>query len=206
MDVGVMNNTAVKNGSGSSYILDDFVVPPDTTWTVTGLFTHNVTDYPFTTAPFTQAVWSIRTGVSFQSYGRVLYSGISHAVITRTGRDDARWTEYEVRVMGLSLILGPGTYFMAVSPLTDQLPTYYVAATHGANSVGTAGPDGIYSEYEQSSPPNHWMSGMPTGTAPMGVIGVADLQPVPALTGAGSVLLVAALAVVALVVIEAHHA
>jgi hypothetical protein len=60
---GFSNNTRVTATFGDS-ILDDFIVSDVIDWHVTSLFSNNLAEYPIDSAPFTQAVWSIRTGVS----------------------------------------------------------------------------------------------------------------------------------------------
>jgi hypothetical protein len=174
---GFTNNTMVTAEFGT-IVLDDFVVPNAAGWHITGLFSNNVAGYPIETAPFTQAVWSIRTAVGAGEPGNILFAGLSPIIITPTGRtfgeDEA---EYTVTVYGLSIDLGPGVYFMNVSPIALS-QNYYVGGSDGTHAVGLAGPNGVFIEdraivdgnlrdlVQESSPP--------PSTASMGVIGTVD--------------------------------
>src|SRR5262245_52164041 len=122
---GVNNNTRLTANFGSS-VLDDFVVPDTASWHITGLFSNNVAASPIDTAPFTQALWSIRTGVGPGEPGDILFTGVSPVTITPTGRTFGQdGVEYTVTVSGLSIELAPGVYFVNVSPIAAS-QNYYV--------------------------------------------------------------------------------
>ena len=163
-------------------------------WHVTAVFSNNVAGNPLSVAPFSQAEWSIRTGVGPGNFGQVLHSGVSSVNITPTGRFGG--VEYTVLVSGLSIDLDPGVYFLSVSPITAAIPNYYVGLSNGTNSVGTAGPSSAFQE-------GRFVPGLPdhlipliTGTASMGVIGAArptNATAVPTLSTIGYALLATAL-------------
>jgi len=129
------NNTRLIGGFGDS-VLDDFIVP-EGGWHVTGLFSNNVANYPIQVAPFSQAIWSVRTGASAGNFGQILVSGMSPVTVSPTGRFSFG-AEYTVTVSGLSIDLGPGVYCMEVSPVAAE-QIYYVQTSDGFNAVGPAG-------------------------------------------------------------------
>jgi hypothetical protein len=175
---GFINNTRVSADFGSS-VLDDFVVSDG--WHVTGLFSNNVADYPINTAPFTQAVWSIRTGVGPGDPGNILFGGLSSVTVTPTGRTFGGDVEYTVAVSGLSLDLAPGVYFMNVSPVAMP-QIYYVGISDGTNAVGIAGPGGIFREdrFIVNGTLQDDVVGPSMGRASMGVIGTVVPEPATA--------------------------
>ena len=183
----LFNNTVTLDHSSREIMLDDFVVPGAVRWHVTAVFSNNVAGNPFSVAPFSQAEWSIRTGIASGNPGQVLYSGVSSVSITPTGRFGG--AEYTALVSGLSIDLDPGVYFLSVSPITATIPNYYVGLSNGANSVGTTGPNSAFQEGHFVPP------GLP-GTASMGVIGAAsstNATAVPTLSTIGYALLAVAL-------------
>src|SRR5262245_60351981 len=132
---GIINNTRLTANVGSS-VLDDFVVPDGAVWHITGLFSNNVAVSPIDTAPFTQALWSIRTGVGPGEPGDILFTGLSPVTVTPTGRTfGTDGVEYTVTVSGLSMELAPGVYFMNVSPVASS-QIYYVGESDGTHAVG----------------------------------------------------------------------
>src|ERR1039457_1871617 len=139
--VGLSNNTMMTASLGTS-VLDDFIISDAAGWHVTGLFSNNVASYPIGSFPFTQAVWSIRTGVSTGDPGDILFAGVSPVTVSPTGRTFFNMVEYTVTVSGLSFDLVPGVYFMNVSPLQPQDQIYDLAGSDGTNAVGGAGPKG----------------------------------------------------------------
>lgn len=202
---GTFNNTSSADGSGTQRVLDDFVVPAGTQWHVTGLFSNNVAANPIATAPFTQAQWSIRTGVTASSFGTILYSGTSPVVITPTGRYPSLpsiGTEYNVLVSGLSIDLGPGTYFFNVTPVTASLKNYSVPGSSGTNRIGPISPFGFFTEFEQPSPPLHTIGTADIPSASLGVIGTSTGPPIPTLSSYTLALLLAAICIIGVISIR----
>ena len=165
------NNTRVSADFGFS-VLDDFVVSNVAGWHITGLFSNNVATYPIETYPFTQAVWSIRTGVGPGEPGDILFAGVSPVIVTPTGRTFGGNVEYSVVVSGLSIDLGPGVYFMSVSPI-QVVQVYHVPQSDGTNAVGSPGPSGLFQEDRVLVGSNlqYTVSGPASEIASMGVIG-----------------------------------
>lgn len=124
-------------GGSTARIFDDFAVTDPGGWTVTGLWTNTYFLSGFFGGPpnVTQADWSIRTGVSAGSGGTVLYSGVSPVSRTATGRaPNFLYSEYTLRVSGLSLDLAPGTYWLNVTPLFGG--DAFASPTRGSGAVG----------------------------------------------------------------------
>lgn len=121
-------NTSVTQAS----VYDDFIVPIGQTWTVNAVFSDNLMD---TTTP--NADWSIRSGVSAGNGGTVIASGTNAATQTPTGRSGFGFTEYMVEVTGLNIVLGPGTYWLNVTPIDSGSGRSFNSTTSGANAVGT---------------------------------------------------------------------
>ena len=167
-----LNNTMVNATFGDS-ILDDFIVSDAAGWHVTSLFSNNVADYPIDSVPFTQAVWSIRTGVSSGVPGDILFAGISPVTVMPTGRTFAGDVEYTVTVSGLSLDLIPGVYFMNVSPVA-QSQIYYLGDSDGTNAIPGGGPSGFLQEevFILNGVLQHTIREFSAARASMGVIGV----------------------------------
>ena len=68
--------------------------------------------------------------------GKVVASKTSPATINqRTELTPAGYAEYEVRVDGLNVKLGPGRYWLAVTPISNGLS--YIHPTAGQNAIGT---------------------------------------------------------------------
>ena len=170
-----LNNTMVNATFGVS-VLDDFIVSDAAGWQVTSLFSNNVADYPIDRAPFTQAAWSIRTGVSSGVPGDILFSGISPVTVMPTGRTFAGRVEYTVTVSGLALDLVPGVYFMNVSPVAEP-QIYYMGDSDGTNAIPGAGPSGSLQEevFIVNGVLQHTIREFSTARASMGVIGVGVL-------------------------------
>jgi hypothetical protein len=100
-----------------------FVVPAGQAWAVTGLFTNNLAEYGVLdqgVEPTSVAYWSINQEVFAGNAGTVIASGTSPATSTPTGRSAFDDTEYTIQVTGLSLVLTPGTYWMAVVPICSN--------------------------------------------------------------------------------------
>ncbi len=127
-------NDAIVGGSpygASSY--QNFIVPTGQTWHVTGLFSNNLMGLNPGTA-----FWSIRTGVSEGNGGTLIASGTSTATVTPTGRSGFGFTEFNVAVNGLSITLGPGTYWMDVVPIDpSNANRSFNSNTFGSGSIGT---------------------------------------------------------------------
>jgi hypothetical protein len=170
------NNTETLDRSSVSYVLTNFVVPDNERWRVTALFSNNLPSRPSAVAPFTQARWSIRKGVATGNFGTVLFSGVGPATQKFTGRTFPFWDpEINVTVSGLSLELGPGSYYLAVSPVTATAPLYMVASHVSVNRIGTPGLGGTFQESHtpMAGGPIHTIVNVDSGNASIGVIGAA---------------------------------
>jgi len=168
---GIYNSTMLNATLGDT-VLDDFIVSDAAGWQVTSLFSNNVAGYPIDRAPFTQAAWSIRTGVSSGVPGDILFSGISPVTVMPTGRIFAGGIEYTVTVSGLALDLIPGVYFMNVSPVAEP-QIYYMGDSDGTNAIPGAGPSGFLQEegFIVNGVLQHTIREFLTARASMGVIG-----------------------------------
>ena len=178
-------------------VLDDFIVSDPNGWHVTTLFSNNLSGYPIETQPFTEAAWSMRTGVSRENPGDILFAGTDPVTVTPTGRTFGGAAEYTVTVSGLSLDLATGVYFMNVTPVI-QSGSHSVGASDGLNGVGSAGPSSVFQEerlfidgvltdtvFERAIPPQ---------PASMGVIGTVAV-PEPGTFAATGMIVVAGLVV-----------
>ena len=82
-------------GQGSSYPAATFVpfyVPPGQTWTITGLFSNNMSNSSFLDPAEMQ--WSISTGISTGNAGNTIAKGTIPATWTLTGRSWYIYAEY----------------------------------------------------------------------------------------------------------------
>jgi hypothetical protein len=137
------NQTSSTSGGVDGRIYENFIVPTGQTWTITSVFSNDVTS-PFNSFASTTAAWEIRSGVSAGNGGAVVASGDGADTRTNTGRTSTvfapfRTTEFKNQVSGLHVTLLPGTYWLSVAPDTDgAVDSYwYVSTTSGAAAVGT---------------------------------------------------------------------
>lgn len=114
-------------------VFENFVVPAGETWVVQGLFSNNLMNF----TGVTQAAWEIRSGVSSGNGGTLLASGISAATQTTTGNSFFGLTEYTIEVDGLSVVLGPGTYWMNIRPIGFGSGRSFMSTTSGTGAIGT---------------------------------------------------------------------
>jgi hypothetical protein len=130
-------------GDGSYFqqdcqVYDDFVVPAGG-WTVKSVWSNNL----FTsTVVVSGATWEIRSGVSVGNGGTVVASGSGIPTLTATGRVRGSYTEYQALIGGLNFHLGPGTYWLNVTPSINMTGSpadtaySYNSPTSGANAMG----------------------------------------------------------------------
>ena len=131
---------------GTAEIYDDFTVTSTDGWIIQQLWSNDC----MSINGVTSAAWSIRSGLSAGSGGTIIAAGVSAAQQLPTGRT-AWWgyPEYTIEVNGLNIFLGPGTYWLSVSPLVGNDPLSngqyesYISQSSGGNTIGTpAGNDG----------------------------------------------------------------
>ncbi len=122
------NTLEVPGTPYGSAVWIPFTVPSGQTWDVTGLFTNNLSTYGVLdqgTLPNAVAFWSINEEVFAGNPGVVIDSGTNAATSKATGRSGFGLTEYTIQVTGLSVTLGPGTYWLSVVPIcTNSANTY----------------------------------------------------------------------------------
>ncbi len=108
-----------------------FIVPAGG-WNIVGLFSNNLSDL----IPIS-AYWEIRSGVSEGNGGTLLYFGTDATPgYTPAGRTFI-YDEYRLEVDGLNISLGPGAYWMTVTPQNPSQDAWsYNSNTFGANAVG----------------------------------------------------------------------
>jgi hypothetical protein len=129
-------NNGLPNGintqSGNQHtVYDDFIVPSGG-WTIDSVWSNNY----MLGVTVTEAHWEIRSGVSAGNGGILVDSGTGAASVTTTGRSAGIYTENTVQVAGLNVILGPGTYWLNVSPIGSGSGAAYLSATTGAYAIG----------------------------------------------------------------------
>jgi hypothetical protein len=137
---------AVVNESGTGpgnlgydgRIYDDFIVPVGQTWTIRGVFSNDALG----ATPAT-AAWEIRTGVSAGNSGTLVASGDGTDSLTDTGQkvSDGLITlhVYQNLVSGLSVTLGPGTYWLSVAPDLQGDASgaqSFITSTSGSGAIG----------------------------------------------------------------------
>jgi hypothetical protein len=133
-DLGAQNQI----GRGVARAFDDFAVTSPTGWQIDSVFSNNIVRLPFFdpqnnplginpafrpfyppnfdfTPPLT-VEWSIRSGISADSFGTLIAGGNAQADVTETGRILGDVREYTFSVSGLNVSLDPGNYFLSVTP------------------------------------------------------------------------------------------
>jgi hypothetical protein len=168
-------------------------------WTLTSVFSNDQVN--FSTLP-TSASWQIRTGVSAGNGGTLVASGDTAATFTpvsQVGGFSYAGPQYQVSAAVPSVVLGPGTYWVAVAPdFAGAVGSQsFLETTSGANAIGTpAGNDGhsfVSNTYPATG--NGAYSFTPTTTAlagdgdgpsidfSLGVVGTTAPVPEPASLG-----------------------
>jgi len=136
---GDLNNSGNTNqvGGFNEQTFDVFKITDPLGWKISSIFSNDFQQLtPADAVPTAQ--WSIRTGMStgVGGGGTTLFSGTSAATRTATGRLGAGFVEYTIGVnlSSLGIILGPGTYWLQVSPV-DSNGRWINSTTNGANGV-----------------------------------------------------------------------
>lgn len=120
-------NTTVSQ----SYVFDDFIVGAGGE-TLTGAFSNNLMDFTATTADV-----EILSGVSSGNGGTTVYSAFGVAATqTATGNNFFGYNEYTIDVSLPSVVLSPGTYWLAVAPDGVGTGRSFLSTTSGANCIG----------------------------------------------------------------------
>ena len=113
-----LRNQDALTGYEALYV--GFGVPPNQTWTVTGVFSNNLAQAPTAEIWPPEIEWSISTGVSQGNPGTVIASGTTKASLTPTGRNWNNMNEYTVlgRLSADQIVtLPPGHYWMTALPV-----------------------------------------------------------------------------------------
>ena len=113
-------------------VYDDFIVPAGQTWVVDEVFSNNLMDFSATSA-----YWEIRSGVSAANAGDLIAGGTNAATTTLTGRSGFGVPEREVAVIGLSVLLSEGTYWLTVAPIATAGGQSFLSTTSGFNAIGS---------------------------------------------------------------------
>jgi len=96
-----------------------FYVPPSQTWTITGLFSNNMSDSSFLDPP--EIKWSISSGISPGNAGTVIAQGVIPATYTATGRSWNGMTEYtslgHLTPQTTVILTQAGVYWMTATPI-----------------------------------------------------------------------------------------
>lgn len=159
-------NTSISQAN----VYDDFIIA-GTTWDIHTVWSNNLMDFAATSA-----YWEIRSGVSAGNGGTLIASGTDAATETATGRSGFGDSEYTISVTGLNVVLGPGTYWLTVSPIDDGSGRSFVSTTSGANAIGNppGNDDNSYfnsSFYGTNFAPAAGNVGLATADFSMGVAG-----------------------------------
>ena len=133
------NNNSLTNARSSatnySYVYDDFVIPAGQTWAIDRVWSNDLM-----TVNATRAFWAIRKGMAAGNAGTLEAGGVvAAATVTPTGRTDAGtgYPEEKVQVANLNVVLGAGTYYLTVAPVTGAINGSFLSTTSGAHAVGT---------------------------------------------------------------------
>ena len=131
---GLANERDTSLGAGQfAQVFDDFHVPDEAGWDVHSVFSNNLEN-----TNVTGATWEIRQGITEGNGGTLVASGMTMTPnVTPTGRDGFGFLEFMVEVTGLDVHLGPGDYFLNVTPTGDLTGRSFDSSTDGANCIGT---------------------------------------------------------------------
>ena len=126
-------NTTIAQAS----VYDNFTVTAAGGWDITDVFSDNLLS-----TNVTGATWEIRSGVSSGNGGTLVASGSTATpTVTATGRSGFGFTEYQVKVSGLTVHLpqlpAGQFYWLNVTPIGDGTGRSFDSSTSGLNAVGT---------------------------------------------------------------------
>ncbi|MCW3055839.1 MAG: hypothetical protein JWN14_5009 [Chthonomonadales bacterium] len=136
---GNLTNSGNTNqiGAGNEQTFDVFKITAPLGWKLSSIYSN---DFQLAAPPdvATTANWSIRTGMSTGAGGggTTLFSGTTVATQTPTGRTAGGFPEFTVgvNISSLGIILGPGTYWLQVSPVGAH-NRWFNSTTSGASGV-----------------------------------------------------------------------
>ena len=120
--------------TGFAHVYDDFNVTDEAGWDVTSVFSNDLIS-----STIIGATWEIREGVSAGNEGVLVASGMApYPNVTPTGRSGFGLFEFTIEVVGLSVHLPPGTYWLNVTPIGSlDGGRAFDSTTSGAHCVGT---------------------------------------------------------------------
>ncbi|HSY64125.1 MAG TPA: hypothetical protein VK829_05975 [Terriglobales bacterium] len=110
---GLANEKDIIVSDGAE-VLVPFDVPDSQQWTVTGLFTNDLSNIDVLDPP--KAFWSIRKDVRAGDCGTVIASGNTNATFKPTGRGGNGYKEYTTLTKINPVILPPGRYWLTTVP------------------------------------------------------------------------------------------
>ncbi|WP_162179991.1 PEP-CTERM sorting domain-containing protein [Bryobacter aggregatus] len=113
------------------HIYDNFTIVGES-WNVNELFASWL--YIFSTELPTTADWEIRTGIGSGIDGTLVASGTAALVADMVVVDDAS-TTFRGSVTIPTLLLGPGEYWINISPVTPGQGETYLFGTNGENGI-----------------------------------------------------------------------
>jgi hypothetical protein len=142
-----INHNEYYSSSIDLQIYDNFTVPSGQTWTIQELFARHRFMTGVNLTNLTHAEWEIRSGLSSGNPGTLIASGITPVTVTHYGTlIPAVYSDYLLEVGGLNVVLGSGTYWMSLRPITTNMGgplMSYLARTFGVNAIGSpSGNDG----------------------------------------------------------------
>ncbi len=132
---GIYYDHIIRPGINERSLFCAFTVTDPQGWTVTDIWSNDALNY----TP-TEAVWSIRTGMSETNPGTILYGGTSPVDLIPTGFENVPYPTYSVTVPHLQLDLALGMYWMQVTPIGGAGDSSYCGVTTGWNAVGPTMP------------------------------------------------------------------
>ena len=126
---GLANEKSTTTAQASVY--DNFLVTSATGWDVTDVFSDNLL-----TTNVTGATWEIRSGITPGNGGTLVASGMTLTpTVTATGRSGFGFTEFQVKVSGLSVHLpqlpAGQFYWLNVTPIGDGTGRSFDSDTSG---------------------------------------------------------------------------
>jgi len=137
-DFDGVNGLANENNTtlGQSSVYDNFVVTDPNGWDLSAVFSNNLSN-----TGITGATWEIRSGVSAGNGGTLVASGSTLSpTVTPTGRSGFGFTEYQVKVTGLSVHLpqlpSGQFYWLNVTVIGNGTGRSFDSTTSGMNAVG----------------------------------------------------------------------
>lgn len=137
---GVAHSNEINTAVPYSVVYDDFIIPAGSgSWNISSVWSYNYSSYTGENRPATtQAHWEIRSDVSEGAAGTLVAGGNATATETYSSTSPIGEDSYKILVEGLNVTLGPGKYWLSVTPIGygAEYAQFFLQGTANNNAIG----------------------------------------------------------------------